>query len=122
MIPAVPAKISRRGGLLLSTPKTQIHTPQSPATMVKRKVGALEKVEADLPSLQFRCRRDPQSYQDDFQRQYNQYETFRELFLANPTSADDSGIVSLRELIDFIAHCADCCTHFRPHIGSGAFC
>lgn len=77
--------------------------------MVKRKVGALEKVEADLPSLQYRCRRDPQSYQDDFRNQYTQYETFCELFLANPTSGDDSGLVSLRELIDFVAHCADCC-------------
>ncbi|KAF2276792.1 SDA1-domain-containing protein [Westerdykella ornata] len=76
--------------------------------MVKRKVGALEKVEADLASLQYRCRRDPPSYQDDFQNQYNQYETFRELFLSNPSTTDDSGIVSLRELIEFVSHCADC--------------
>ncbi|KAF2744168.1 SDA1-domain-containing protein [Sporormia fimetaria CBS 119925] len=76
--------------------------------MVKRKVGALEKVEADLASLQYRCRRDPSSYQEDFQNQWNQYETYRELFLTNPTTTDDSGVVSLRELIDFVAHCADC--------------
>jgi protein SDA1 len=87
--------------------------------MVKRKVGALEKIEADLPSLQYRCRRDPPSYQDDFQRQYNQYETFRELFLANPTTSDDSGLVSLRELIDFVAHCADCCMWRCPQ---GSIC
>lgn len=78
--------------------------------MVKRKVGALEKVEADLPSLQYRCRRDPPSYQDDFRNQYTQYETFRELFMANPATTDSTGLVSLRELIDFVAHCADCCT------------
>ena len=48
------------------------------------------------------------SYKEDFQKQYYQYETFRELFLQAPTSADDAGIVSLRELIDFVAHVADC--------------
>lgn len=79
---------------------------------MKRKVGALEKIEADLPSLQHRCRSDPQSYRDDFQNQYNQYETFRELFLTNPTTTDGSGIVSLRTLIDFVTHCADACMFF----------
>lgn len=48
------------------------------------------------------------SYKEDFQKQYYQYETFRELFLQAPSSADDAGIVSLRELIDFVAHVADC--------------
>lgn len=76
--------------------------------MGKRKVGALEKVDADLPNLQYKIRRDPQSYTDDFQNQYNQYETYRDLFLQNPTSADNTGVVSLRDLIDFIAHVADC--------------
>jgi protein SDA1 len=76
--------------------------------MGKRKVGALEKVDADLANLQYKIRRDPASYRDDFQNQYNQYETFRELFLQNPTSADDSGVVSLRDLIDFVSHVADC--------------
>jgi protein SDA1 len=76
--------------------------------MGKRKVGALEKVDADLANLQYKIRRDPASYRDDFQNQYNQYETFRELFLQNPTNADDSGVVSLRDLIDFVSHVADC--------------
>ncbi|KAF2651706.1 SDA1-domain-containing protein [Lophiostoma macrostomum CBS 122681] len=76
--------------------------------MGKRKVGALEKVDADLSNLQYKIRRDPPSYRDDFQNQYNQYETFRELFLQNPSSADDSGVVSLRDLIDFVSHVADC--------------
>jgi protein SDA1 len=31
-----------------------------------------------------------------------------EIFMAAPTSATDSGIVSLRELIDFVSHVADC--------------
>ncbi|KAF2786788.1 SDA1-domain-containing protein [Melanomma pulvis-pyrius CBS 109.77] len=76
--------------------------------MGKRKVGALEKVDADLANLQYKVRRDPASYRDDFQNQYNQYETFRELFLQNPSTTDDGGIVSLRDLIDFISHVANC--------------
>ncbi|KAL9123045.1 MAG: hypothetical protein Q9187_000396 [Circinaria calcarea] len=64
--------------------------------MGKRKVGALEKVDADL------------SYKEDFLRQYRQYESQREIFLQAPSSATDSGIVSLRDLIDFISHVADC--------------
>jgi protein SDA1 len=76
--------------------------------MGKRKVGALEKVDADLANLQYKIRRDPASYRDDFQNQYNQYGTFRELLMQSPSTADGNGIVSLRELIDFVAHVADC--------------
>jgi hypothetical protein len=32
---------------------------QRQINMVKRKVGALEKVDADLPNLQYKVRRDP---------------------------------------------------------------
>ncbi|EEH34436.2 SDA1 domain containing protein [Paracoccidioides lutzii Pb01] len=64
--------------------------------MGKRKLGALEKVDADL------------SYIEDFRSQHYQYESHREIFLAAPSSATDTGIISLRELIDFIAHVADC--------------
>ncbi|WEW54845.1 Severe Depolymerization of Actin [Emydomyces testavorans] len=64
--------------------------------MGKRKLGALEKVDADL------------SYTEDFRNQYFQYESHREIFNAAPSSATDTGIVSLRDLIDFIAHVADC--------------
>ncbi|KAH1325482.1 Severe Depolymerization of Actin [Aspergillus fumigatus] len=76
--------------------------------MVKRKLGALEKVEADLPNLQHKIRRDPKSYIEDFRAQHYQYESHREIFMAAPTAATDTGIISLRELIDFIAHVADC--------------
>ncbi|KAL3469184.1 SDA1-domain-containing protein [Aspergillus californicus] len=76
--------------------------------MVKRKLGALEKVEADLPNLQHKLRRDPKSYVDDFRAQHYQYESHREIFMAAPSSATDTGIISLRDLIDFIAHVADC--------------
>jgi protein SDA1 len=76
--------------------------------MVKRKVGALEKVDADLANLQYKIKRDPPSYRDDFLSQYTQYETFRELFLQNPSSTDNAGVVSLRELVEFVSHVADC--------------
>ncbi|KAF2874010.1 SDA1-domain-containing protein [Massariosphaeria phaeospora] len=76
--------------------------------MAKRKVGALEKVEADLPNLRNRIKRDPPSYRDDFLAQFLQWESLRELFLQNPSTGDDAGLVSLRDLIEFISHTADC--------------
>ncbi|KAL2364399.1 hypothetical protein RJZ56_002657 [Blastomyces dermatitidis] len=76
--------------------------------MGKRKLGALEKVDADLTNLQHKIRRDPQSYIEDFRSQHYQYESHREIFMAAPSSATDTGIISLRDLIEFIAHVADC--------------
>ncbi|KAI6927901.1 oligopeptide transporter [Hortaea werneckii] len=75
---------------------------------MKRKIGALEKVDADLPNLQHKIRIDPPSYRDDFVGQYSQYASLYELFLQSPTTTDDSGIVRLRDLIDFVSHVADC--------------
>ena len=75
---------------------------------MKRKVGALEKVEADLPNLQAKIKRDPPSYKEDFTNQFQQYQSFLSLFLHAPTSSDEQGLVSLRDLIDFIAHVAEC--------------
>ncbi|OOF95450.1 hypothetical protein ASPCADRAFT_147708 [Aspergillus carbonarius ITEM 5010] len=76
--------------------------------MVKRKLGALEKVEADLPNLQHKIRRDPKSYIEDFRAQHYQYESHREIFMAAPSATTETGLISLRELIDFLAHVADC--------------
>jgi protein SDA1 len=73
---------------------------------MKRKVGALEKIEADHAALRYKLKRDPQSYRDDFNNQYQQYETLRDLFLQNPSSTD-SGLIALKDLIDFISHVAD---------------
>jgi len=56
---------------------------------MKRKVAALEKVDADLPNLQHKIRNDPLSYQQDFQAQFDQYASLRELFLQSPTTTDD---------------------------------
>ncbi|EXJ80818.1 hypothetical protein A1O3_07102 [Capronia epimyces CBS 606.96] len=76
--------------------------------MVKRKLGALEKVDADLANLQNKIKRDPTSYQTDFLYQHVQYENQRQIFLQAPTSASDSGVISFRELIEFVAHVSDC--------------
>ncbi|MCJ1414938.1 Severe Depolymerization of Actin [Xylographa parallela] len=75
---------------------------------MKRKVGALEKVDADLANLQNKIRRDPISYKEEFIKQFSQYESHREIFLQAPSSATDAGIVSLRDLIDFTSHVAEC--------------
>ncbi|KAL9104929.1 MAG: hypothetical protein Q9163_000174 [Psora crenata] len=64
--------------------------------MVKRKVAALEKVDADL------------SYEKEFCEQYSQYENQKEIFLQAPSTALESSVVSLHDLIDFISHVADC--------------
>ncbi|RKF54810.1 Protein SDA1 [Erysiphe neolycopersici] len=76
--------------------------------MGKRKVGALEKVDADLSNLKNKIRRDPKSYIEDFLNQYKQYESQRDIFLSSPTTNFTNGIISFRDLIDFVAHVADC--------------
>ncbi|KAL9059940.1 MAG: hypothetical protein Q9206_001259 [Seirophora lacunosa] len=63
---------------------------------MKRKLGALEKVDADF------------SYEEDFNGQYTQYRAQREIYLRAPASATDAGIISFRDLIDFVSHVADC--------------
>src|SRR5690349_19546248 len=84
----------------------RVHLHTQIISRMKRKVGALEKIEADHAALRYKLKRDPQSYRDDFNNQYQQYETLRDLFLQNPSSAD-SGLVALKDLIEFISHVAD---------------
>lgn len=88
--------------------------------MGKRKVGALEKVEADLINLQHKIRRDPVSYRDDFRSQFQQYEALLAITMEAPSGVNPDGsgsagvgalggnLVSLQELIDMIAHVSDC--------------
>ncbi|TLS22673.1 uncharacterized protein PpBr36_06432 [Pyricularia pennisetigena] len=76
--------------------------------MVKRKVAALEKIDADFASLQYKIRRDPKSYQDEFERQYEQYVSQREIFFSSPSTASADQAQSFHDLIDLIAHTADC--------------
>ncbi|KAF9695599.1 hypothetical protein EKO04_006543 [Ascochyta lentis] len=73
---------------------------------MKRKVGALEKIEADHAALRFKIKRDPQSYRDDFNNQWQQYETLRDLFLQSP-STQGTGLADLKDLIEFVSHVAD---------------
>jgi hypothetical protein len=35
------------------------------------------------------------------------YESHREIYMAAPSSATDTGLISLRDLIDFISHVGD---------------
>lgn len=78
--------------------------------MPKRKLAALEKVDADLTNLQHKIRRDPRSYVDEFTSQYRQYQTQREIFLANPTTSSDSsnGATAFKDQVEFIAQVSDC--------------
>ncbi|KAF2624919.1 SDA1-domain-containing protein [Macroventuria anomochaeta] len=73
---------------------------------MKRKVGALEKIEADHAALRFKIKRDPQSYRDDFNNQWQQYETLRDLFLQSP-STQGTGLADLKDLVEFVSHVAD---------------
>ncbi|RCI17176.1 hypothetical protein L249_3190 [Ophiocordyceps polyrhachis-furcata BCC 54312] len=76
--------------------------------MGKRKVAALEKLDADFASLQYKIRRDPRSYKDDFLRQWEQYVSQREIFLSSPTTATADSVESFHNMVDLIAHVADC--------------
>ena len=40
--------------------------------------------------------------------QYRQYESQKEIFLQAPNAGADSSIQSLKDLVDFISHVADC--------------
>ncbi|KAH6885730.1 SDA1-domain-containing protein [Thelonectria olida] len=75
---------------------------------MKRKVAALEKIDADFASLQQKIRRDPKSYKDDFLKQWEQYEAQREIFLVSPSTASAETVESFHNIIDLIAHVAEC--------------
>ncbi|KAJ8607671.1 hypothetical protein MRB53_040134 [Persea americana] len=76
--------------------------------MPKRKLAALEKVDADLTNLQHKIKRDPQSYTSEFQQQWLQYQNQREIYLANPSSSSTETTTPFKELLEFIAHVSDC--------------
>ncbi|KAG8675722.1 Severe Depolymerization of Actin [Fusarium poae] len=76
--------------------------------MVKRKVAALEKIDADFAALQQKIRRDPRSYKEEFLKQWEQYEAQREIFLVSPSTASADSVESFHNIIDLIAHVADC--------------
>ncbi|KXX77828.1 Protein sda1 [Madurella mycetomatis] len=75
--------------------------------MVKRKVAALEKVEADLVSLQYKIRRDPRSYAQEFYDQWLAYDAQRQIFISSPATASSDDIKKFHDLVDLVAHVAD---------------
>ncbi|KAI1769788.1 SDA1-domain-containing protein [Hypoxylon cercidicola] len=75
--------------------------------MGKRKVAALEKIEADLAGLQYKIRKDPEAYEKEFIENWQQFDAAHEKFLAAPVGADSNSLITFREQIDLIAHCAE---------------
>ncbi|KAL2024328.1 hypothetical protein VTK56DRAFT_8810 [Thermocarpiscus australiensis] len=75
--------------------------------MVKRKVAALEKVEADLVSLQYKIRKDPRSYAQEFYDQWLAYDAQRQIFVSSPSTASSDDVKKFHDLIDLVAHVAD---------------
>lgn len=75
---------------------------------MKRKVAALEKVDADLPALQYRIRRDPKSYAQEFFDQFLAYDAQKQIFLSAPATASSEDVKKFHDLVDMIAHVADC--------------
>ncbi|SPQ27223.1 7822e113-e887-4840-89e3-de91cc60705e [Thermothielavioides terrestris] len=75
--------------------------------MVKRKVAALEKVEADLVNLQYKIRRDPRSYAQEFYDQWLAYDAQRQIFLSSPATVSSDDTKKFHDLVDLVAHVAD---------------
>ncbi|KAL7623717.1 Severe Depolymerization of Actin [Parahypoxylon ruwenzoriense] len=75
--------------------------------MGKRKVAALEKIEADLAGLQYKIRKDSEAYEKEFIENWQQFDAAHEQFLAAPVGADSNSLITFREQIDLIAHCAE---------------
>ncbi|KAL2160799.1 hypothetical protein VTH06DRAFT_996 [Thermothelomyces fergusii] len=75
--------------------------------MVKRKVAALEKVEADLVNLQYKIRRDPRSYAQEFHDQWLAYDAQRQIFMSSPATASSEDVKKFHDLVDLVAHVAD---------------
>lgn len=48
------------------------------------------------------------SYKDDFLKQWEQYESQREIFLVSPSTASAETVESFHNIIDLIAHVAEC--------------
>ena len=82
-------------------PTYNIRSRRTPSKLPARHLFAL-RINANHSSALLR------SYIEDFRAQHYQYESHREIFMAAPSSATDTGLISLRDLIDFISHVSDC--------------
>ncbi|KAI1745458.1 SDA1-domain-containing protein [Xylaria scruposa] len=74
--------------------------------MPKRKVTAAEKTEG-LAILQWKLRKDPLAYQTEFIELWQHFDSARERVLADPLGVDAESLVTFREHMDLIAHCAE---------------
>ncbi|KAK4118249.1 SDA1-domain-containing protein [Parathielavia appendiculata] len=74
---------------------------------MKRKVAALEKVEADLVNLQYKIRRDPRSYAQEFYDQWLAYDAQRQIFISSPATVSSEDTKKFHDLVDLVAHVAD---------------
>lgn len=59
-------------------------------------------------SLQYKIRRDPKSYAQEFYDQYLAYDAQKQIFLSAPTTASAEDVKNFHDLVDMIAHVADC--------------
>jgi protein SDA1 len=59
-------------------------------------------------ALQYKIRRDPLSYRDDFLKQWNQYASQREIFLISPSTATPDSVEAFYSVLDMIAHVSNC--------------
>lgn len=60
------------------------------------------------PNLQYRIRRDAQSYEGDFLKQYSVYQDMLELISKSPSSTSGETLECFRDLVDFVTHVAEC--------------
>ncbi|KAI1753675.1 SDA1-domain-containing protein [Xylaria castorea] len=74
--------------------------------MPKRKVTAAEKTEG-LGILQWKLRKDPLAYETEFIELWQHFDSARERVLADPLGVDAESLVTFREHMDLIAHCAE---------------
>ena len=67
--------------------------------------GSAAVLPYNLPHLQNLIKRDPESYQDEFKRQYSRFESMLEIFLLNPEQPNNPDFC---ELVQFLAAVSTC--------------
>ncbi|CAI5755634.1 unnamed protein product [Candida verbasci] len=74
--------------------------------MAKKRRAAI--LPTNIILLQNVVRRDPESYLEEFLQQFSHYESLRDLYLLNPTGADQNSTTELIELIGFLSAVCNC--------------
>ena len=86
---------------------------------MKRKLAALEKVDADLVSLRHKIRRDPPSYRQDFDGQFLIYSSRLEVFLSSPSTVSNEDAKLFHDLIDMWVELTHLSRHGHGHGRTG---